>query len=112
MCPDLTRPATGREHAIELRILSNRRAGLNAERTCRINCMRGQLTSNLLASERSLDLGTAAPHPAERLPDPGRLRRTACKWLETWLRNGHVRVPRTSPQPPWKQPIASTSTPW
>ncbi|MEU5431706.1 IS110 family transposase [Streptomyces olivoreticuli] len=80
------------EHAIELRILTNRRADLNADRTRRINRLRGQLTSIFPALERSLDLGNVGPLILlTGYQTPAALRRTGRKRLETWLRNRHVR---------------------
>jgi len=82
------------EHAIELRVLTNRRADLNADRTRRINRLRGQLTSIFPALERSLDLGNVGPLiPLTGYQTPAALRRTGRKRLETWLRNRHVRSP-------------------
>ncbi|MEW2491490.1 IS110 family transposase, partial [Streptomyces sp. NPDC048411] len=80
------------EHAIELRVLTNRRADLNADRTRRINRLRGQLTSIFSALERSLDLGNVGPLVLlTGYQAPAALRRTGRKRLETWLRNRHVR---------------------
>lgn len=42
---DLTVLRADDEHAIELRVLTNRRADINSDRTRRINRLRGQLTS-------------------------------------------------------------------
>ncbi|MGW6603279.1 IS110 family transposase [Streptomyces sp. NPDC055036] len=82
------------EHAIELRVLTNRRADLNADRTRRINRLRGQLTSIFPALERALDLGNVGPLILlTGYQTPAALRRTGRKRLETWLRNRHVRSP-------------------
>ncbi|MFD5514027.1 IS110 family transposase [Streptomyces sp. NPDC127051] len=45
---DLTVLRPDDEHAIELRVLTNRRADLTADRTCRINRLRGQRTGIFL----------------------------------------------------------------
>ncbi|WP_445403094.1 IS110 family transposase [Streptomyces sp. LE64] len=80
------------EHAVELRILTNRRADLNADRTRRINRLRGQLTSIFPALERALDLGNVGPLVLlTGYQTPASLRRTGRSRLETWLRNRKVR---------------------
>ncbi|MEV5989646.1 IS110 family transposase [Streptomyces sp. NPDC052051] len=80
------------EHAIELRVLTGRRADINADRTRRINRLRGQLTSIFLALERVLDLGNVGPLVLlTGYQTPAALRRTGRKRLETWLRNRKVR---------------------
>ncbi len=58
---DLTtlRPDDG--HAVELRVLTGRRADINADRTRRINRLHDQLTSIFPALERVLDLGNVGP---------------------------------------------------
>ncbi|WP_425573046.1 IS110 family transposase, partial [Streptomyces blastmyceticus] len=82
------------EHAIELRVLTNRRADLNADRTRRINRLRGQLTGVFPALERTLDLGNVGPLILlTGYQTPAALRRTGRKRLETWLGNRHVRSP-------------------
>ncbi|KND37327.1 IS110 family RNA-guided transposase [Streptomyces acidiscabies] len=82
------------EHAIELRVLTNRRADLGADRTRRINRLRGQLTSIFPALERSLDLGNVGPLTLlTGYQTPAALRRTGRRRLETWLRNRKVRSP-------------------
>ena len=82
------------EGAIELRVLTNRRADLNADRTRRINRLRGQLTSIFPALERCLDLGNVGPLILlTGYQPPAELRRTGRRHLETWLRNRHLRGP-------------------
>ncbi|GAA2644053.1 IS110 family transposase [Streptomyces spororaveus] len=82
------------EHAIELRVLTNRRADINSDRTRRINRLRGQLTSIFPALERVLDLGNIGPLVLlTGYQTPAALRRTGLKRLETWLRNRKVRSP-------------------
>lgn len=82
------------EHAIELRVLTDRRADINADRTRRINRLRGQLTGIFPALERCLDLGNAGPLILlSGYQTPAALRRTGRNRLETWLRNRKVRAP-------------------
>jgi transposase len=91
---DLTVLRPDDEHAIELRVLTNRRADLNADRTRRINRLRGQLTGIFPALERALDLGNVGPLVLlTGYQTPAALRRTGAKRLETWLRNRKVRGP-------------------
>ncbi|WAL72525.1 IS110 family transposase [Kitasatospora sp. YST-16] len=80
------------EHAVELRILTDRRSDLTADRTRRINRLRGQLTSIFPALERVLDLGNVGPLVLlTGYQTPAALRRTGRGRLETWLRNRKVR---------------------
>ncbi|MFC1407652.1 MULTISPECIES: IS110 family transposase [Streptacidiphilus] len=89
---DLTVLQPDDEHTIELRILTNRRADLNADRTRRINRLRGQLTSFFPALERVLDLGNLGPLVLlTGYQTPAALRRSGRSRLETWLRNRKVR---------------------
>ncbi|WP_344117865.1 IS110 family transposase, partial [Streptomyces blastmyceticus] len=89
---DLTILRPDDEQAIELRILTDRRADLNADRTRRINRLRGQLTSIFPALERTLDLGNVGPLVLlTGYQTPAALRRTGRSRLETWLRNRKVR---------------------
>ncbi|MCY0932612.1 IS110 family transposase, partial [Streptomyces sp. H27-H1] len=91
---DLTVLRPDDEHAVELRILTNRRADLNADRTRRINRLRGQLASIFPALERVLDLGNVGPLILlTGYQTPAALRRTGRGRLETWLRNRKVRSP-------------------
>jgi transposase len=91
---DLTALRPDDEHAIELRVLTGRRADINADRTRRINRLRGQLTSIFPALERVLDLGNVGPLILlSGYQTPAALRRTGRKRLETWLRNRKVRSP-------------------
>ncbi|MCY0924505.1 IS110 family transposase [Streptomyces sp. H27-G5] len=92
---DLTVLRPDDEHAVELRILTNRRADLNADRTRRINRLRGQLASIFPALERVLDLGNVGPLILlTGYQTPAALRRTGRGRLETWLRNRKVRSPQ------------------
>ena len=91
---DLTVLRPDDEHAIELRVLTNRRTDLTADRTRRINRLRGQLTSIFPALERALDLGNTGPLILlTGYQTPAALRRTGRSRLETWLRNRKVRTP-------------------
>ncbi|WP_308363831.1 IS110 family transposase [Streptomyces sp. ISL-86] len=91
---DLTVLRPDDEHAVELRVLTGRRADLGADRTRRINRLRGQLTSIFPALERVLDLGNVGPLILlTGYQTPAALRRTGRSRLETWLRNRHVRSP-------------------
>lgn len=91
---DLTVLQPDDEQAIELRVLTGRRADLNADRTRRINRLRGQLTSIFPALERVLDLTNVGPVILlTGYQTPAALRRTGGKRLVTWLRNRSVRTP-------------------
>jgi transposase len=80
------------ELTAELRILTGRRADLTADRTRRINRLRGQLTGIFTALERVLDLGNIGPLVLlTGYQTPAALRRTGRSRLETWLRNRKVR---------------------
>lgn len=89
---DLTVLRPDDEHAVELRILTGRRADLNADRTRRINRLRGQLTSIFPALERVLDLGNIGPLVLlTGYQTPAALRRAGRSRLTAWLRNRKVR---------------------
>ncbi len=91
---DLTVLLPDDEHAIELRVLTSRRTDLNANRTRRINRLRGQLAGIFPALERTLDLGNVGPLILlTGYQTPAALRRTGRSRLETWLRNRKVRSP-------------------
>ncbi|MBV2156785.1 IS110 family transposase [Kitasatospora sp. SUK 42] len=80
------------EHAVELRILTDRRSDLSADRTRKVNRLRGQLTGIFPALERVLDLGNVGPLILlTGYQTPAALRRTGRSRLETWLRNRKVR---------------------
>ncbi|PAX85214.1 IS110 family transposase [Streptomyces albidoflavus] len=90
---DLTALQPDDEHAIELRVLTNRRADLSVDRTRRINRLRGQLATIFPALERALDLGNVGPLILlTGYQTPAALRRAGHKRLVTWLRNRHVRA--------------------
>ncbi|TKA03138.1 IS110 family RNA-guided transposase [Actinacidiphila oryziradicis] len=89
---DLTTLRPQDEQVVELRVLTNRRADLVADRTRKINRLRGQLSSIFPALERALDLGNLGPLILlTGYQTPAALRRTGRKRLETWLRNRKVR---------------------
>lgn len=89
---DLTVLRPDDEHTAELRILTDRRADLAADRTRRINRLRGQLTGIFPALERELDLGNAGPLILlTSYQTPAALRRVGRARLRTWLGNRKVR---------------------
>lgn len=89
---DLTVIQPGDELAVELRVLTDRRGDLSADRTRRINRLRGQLTAIFPALERALDLGNVGPLVLlTGYQTPAALRRTGLKRVETWLHNRKVR---------------------
>ncbi|MCF2534071.1 IS110 family transposase [Yinghuangia soli] len=89
---DLTVLRPDDEHAVELRILTGRRADLSADRTRRINRLRGQLTGIFPALERALDLDNQGPLILlTGYQTPAALRRVGRTRLTTWLRNRKVR---------------------
>ncbi|MFI5905877.1 IS110 family transposase [Streptomyces cyaneofuscatus] len=89
---DLTVLRPDEENVVELRVLTDRRSDLNADRTRRINRLRGQLTGIFPALERVLDLGNAGPLILlSGYQTPAALRRAGRTRLETWLRNRKVR---------------------
>ncbi|GGT68038.1 hypothetical protein GCM10010207_78520 [Streptomyces atratus] len=89
---DLTILRPDDEQAIELRILTDRRSDLNADRTRRINRPCSQLASIFPALERAMDLGNVGPLILlTGYQTPAALRRTGRSRLETWLRNRKVR---------------------
>ena len=77
---------------VELRLLTERRVDLVAERTRTINRLRSLLTSMFPALERALDLGTnGALLLLTGYQSPAAIRRTGLRRLTTWLRNRKVR---------------------
>ncbi|MFD9515854.1 IS110 family transposase [Streptomyces sp. NPDC059979] len=81
------------EIAVDVKILTTRRYELAADRTRAINRMRAQLLEYFPALERTFHYATSQirTHPADRLPDTGRLRRVSPSQLATWLKNRKVR---------------------
>ncbi|WP_406088865.1 IS110 family transposase [Streptomyces sp. NBC_01013] len=89
---DLTALQPDDENVVELRILTDRHSDLTADRTRRVNRLRGQLMSIFPALERVLDLGNAGPLILlSGYQTPAALRRTGRNRLQTWLRNRKVR---------------------
>jgi transposase len=79
---------------VELRLLTERRADLVAERTRTTNRLRSLLTSMFPALERALDMGTSgALLLLTGYQTPAAIRRTGLRRLTTWLRNRKVRNP-------------------
>ena len=86
----LLRP--GDEVAVDLRILTTRRADLVADRTRQINRLRAQLLEIFPALERVLDLTNKGPVMLlTGYQTPAAIRRSGAKRIETWLRNRKVR---------------------
>jgi len=79
---------------VELRLLTERRVDLVAERTRTVNRLRSLLTSMFPALERALDMGTnGALLLLTGYQGPAAIRRTGKRRLTTWLRNRKVRNP-------------------
>ncbi|ANZ13804.1 transposase [Streptomyces noursei ATCC 11455] len=74
MRPDLTILRPDDEHAIELRVLTSRRADLNADRTRRINRLRGQLLPRHAQIRLGSSLRNRLVHHLCVSPVPGRQR--------------------------------------
>ncbi|MGW1810237.1 IS110 family transposase [Streptomyces sp. NPDC002078] len=80
------------EDVVELRLLTDRRTDLVAERTRVINRLRALLNSMFPALERALDLDNAGPlRLLSGYQTPAAIRRAGIKRLTTWLRNRKVR---------------------
>lgn len=106
---DLTIVQPDDERAVEPRILTDRRADLNADRTRRINRLRSQLTSIFPALERALDLGNVGPLVLlTGYQPPAALRAPAAAGSRPGSEAARSAVPKPSPRPPWKRPSAST----
>ncbi|MFJ8532874.1 IS110 family transposase [Streptomyces sp. NPDC093591] len=89
---DLTILRPEDEQVVELRILTNRRADLVADRTRKTNRLRGQLAGIFPALERALELGNLGPLVLlSGYQTPAALRRIGRRRLETWLRSRKVR---------------------
>jgi transposase len=79
------------EAVIELRLLTEHRSDLVADRTRTTNRLRALLNSMFPALERALDLGNVGPLKLlTGYQAPAALRRTGVKRLTTWLRNRKV----------------------
>ncbi|OKI26592.1 transposase [Streptomyces sp. CB03578] len=83
------------EATIELRLLTDRRIDLVADRTRTINRLRSLLTSMFPALERAIDLGgTTGPLTLlSGYQTPAAIRRAGTRRLTTWLANRKVRNP-------------------
>ncbi|WP_436775887.1 IS110 family transposase [Yinghuangia sp. YIM S09857] len=89
---DLTVLRPDDEHTVELRILTDRRSDLVADRTRRINRLRGQLSGIFPALERAVDLGNVGPLVLlTGYQTPAAIRRAGRRRLATWLGNRKVR---------------------
>ncbi|MDX2935604.1 IS110 family transposase [Streptomyces ipomoeae] len=76
------------ETVTDLRILTNRRTDLVADRTRTVNRLRAQLTSIFPGLERALDFANTGPLTLlTGYQTPAAPRRIGVKRLETWLRN-------------------------
>jgi len=79
------------ETVTDLKILTNRRTDLVADRTRTVNRLRAQLTSIFPSLERALDLANTGPLTLlTGYQTPTAIRRIGAKRLETWLRNRKV----------------------
>jgi transposase len=79
------------EAVIELRLLTEHRADLVADRTRVTNRLRALLNSMFPALERTLDLGNTGPlRLLTGYQTPAAIRRVGTKRLTTWLRNRKV----------------------
>lgn len=89
---DLTVLQPDDENVVELRVLTDRHSDLTADRTRRVNRLRGQLMSIFPALERVLDIGNAGPLILlSGYQTPAFLRRIGRTRLQAWLRNRKVR---------------------
>ncbi|MEJ8631986.1 IS110 family transposase [Streptomyces sp. MS2.AVA.5] len=80
------------EAVIELRLLTDHRTDLVAERTRVVNRLRALLNSMFPALERALDLDNVGPlRLLSAYQSPAAIRRAGAKRLTTWLRNRKVR---------------------
>ncbi len=79
------------EIVTDLKILTNRRTDLVADRTRTVNRLRAQLTSIFPSLERALDFAnTGSLTLLTGYQAPAAIRRIGAKRLETWLRNRKV----------------------
>ncbi|MCX4597493.1 IS110 family transposase [Streptomyces sp. NBC_01549] len=86
------RPAD--EAAIELRLLTEHRSDLVADRTRTVNRLKSLLTGMFPALERAFDMGTTgALVLLTGYQTPVAIRRAGKRRLATWLRNRKVRTP-------------------
>ncbi|WP_344589357.1 IS110 family transposase, partial [Kitasatospora paracochleata] len=93
---DLQPIRPGDEAAIELKLLTGRRADLVEDRTRSVNRLRGTLLSMFPALERALDLGNVGPLKLlTGYQTPAAIRRVGVSRLATWLANRKVRNAKT-----------------
>ncbi|MBT2401021.1 IS110 family transposase [Streptomyces sp. ISL-100] len=89
---DLQPIRPGDEAAIELRLLTEHRSDLVADRTRTVNRLKSLLNGMFPALERALDLGTVGPLVLlTGYQTPAAVRRAGIRRLTTWLRNRKVR---------------------
>nr|BEK70601.1 IS110 family transposase [Kitasatospora purpeofusca] len=92
---DLRPVRPGDEAAIELRLLTGRRADLVEDRTRAVNRLRGTLLSMFPALERALDVTNVGPLKLlTEYQTPAAIRRAGAARLTKWLTNRKVRNPR------------------
>ncbi|MFD9125415.1 IS110 family transposase [Kitasatospora sp. NPDC059571] len=92
---DLRPIRPGDEAAIELRLLTGRRADLVEDRTRAVNRLRGTLLSMFPALERALDLTNTGPLMLlTEYQTPAAIRRVGVTRLTKWLANRKVRNAR------------------
>ncbi|MER6365500.1 IS110 family transposase [Kitasatospora sp. NPDC001527] len=92
---DLQPVRPGDEAAIELKLLTGRRADLVEDRTRSINRLRGTLLSMFPALERALEVTNAGPLKLlTGYQTPAAIRRTGTARLTKWLANRKVRNAR------------------
>ncbi|MFE1409182.1 IS110 family transposase [Streptomyces sp. NPDC058770] len=88
---DLQPVRPGDEATIELRLLTDHRVDLVADRTRTINRLKALLNGMFPALERALDLGNAGPLVLlAGYQTPAAIRRAGTRRLTTWLRNRKV----------------------
>jgi transposase len=93
---DLQPIRPGDDASIELRLLTERRVDLVADRTRTTNRLRALLNSMFPALERALDVGTTgALKLLSGYQTPAAIRRAGARRLTTWLRNRKVRNSET-----------------
>ncbi|MFJ9361231.1 IS110 family RNA-guided transposase [Streptomyces mirabilis] len=91
---DLQPIRPGDEAAIELRLLTEHRSDLVADRTRTVNRLKSLLTSMFPALERAFDMGTTgALVLLMGYQTPAAIRRAGKRRLAMWLRNRKVRTP-------------------
>lgn len=91
---DLQPVRPGDDAAVELRLLTDRRTDLAADRTRTINRLRSTLTSMFPALERALEMTNVSPLILlTGYQSPAAIRRAGVNRLTTWLRNRKARNP-------------------